>query len=318
MTASIPSPSQGVWQLGPFPVRGYALCIIAGIVAAVFITDRRYRARGGRPGLVADVAVWAVPLGIIGGRLYHVATSWQPYFGAAGHPVDALKIWEGGLGIWGAVALGAVGAWIGCRRQGVVLPPFADALAPGLAVAQALGRWGNWFNQELFGRPTTLPWGLRIDAAHRPPGYGHFTTFQPTFLYEALWCIGAALVVVWADRRFRLGHGRAFFLYVALYTVGRFWIELLRIDDANHILGLRVNTWVSTLVFVGAVVAFIVSARTRPGRETPAELVREPATASVEDAPDEATFDGLDDEDTSREPSADPRPTPDGEATAQP
>jgi prolipoprotein diacylglyceryl transferase len=277
MHASIPSPSQGVWNLGPLPLRGYALCIILGIVLAVVIADRRYRARGGRRGLVADVAIWAVPFGIIGGRIYHVATTWQPYFGAGGHPLDAVKIWEGGLGIWGAIALGGVGAYIGCRRQGVVLPPFADAAAPGFLVAQAVGRWGNWFNQELFGKPTSLPWGLQIDPAHRPPGYEQYETFQPTFLYESLWCLGAAGVVVWADRRWRLGHGRAFMLYVALYTAGRFWIELLRIDDANHILGLRVNTWVSTLVFVGAVVAFVVSARLRPGRETPAELLRDPS-----------------------------------------
>jgi prolipoprotein diacylglyceryl transferase len=275
VVASIPSPSHGVWQLGPFPLRGYALCIIAGIIAAVLVADRRWRARGGERGLVADVAIWAVPFGIIGGRIYHVITSWQPYFGHGGHPLNALAIWEGGLGIWGAITLGGVGAWIGCRRHGVRLPPFADALAPGLLLAQAIGRWGNWFNQELFGRPTTLPWGLRIDPAHRPPGFEQYATFHPTFLYESLWCLGAAAVLVWADRRFRLGHGRAFMLYVALYTVGRFWIELLRIDDANHILGLRVNTWVSLLVLVGAVVAFVWSARTRPGRETPAELYRQ-------------------------------------------
>ncbi len=302
--ASIPSPSQGVWQLGPFPLRGYALCIIAGIVAAVFIADRRYRARGGRIGLVADVAIWAVPFGIVGGRIYHVITSWQPYFGSGGRPVDALKIWEGGLGIWGAVTFGAVGAWIGCRRQGVVLPPFADAAAPGLAVAQAMGRWGNWFNQELFGRPTTLPWGLRIDPEHRPPGYGAFATFQPTFLYESLWCLGAAVVVVWVDRRYRLGHGRVLMLYIAIYTVGRFWIELLRIDDANHILGQRVNTWVSGLVFVGAVVAFVVSARTRPGRETPAELLRDPSSyaGAAADEPTAQAADG------STEPAVTARP----------
>ncbi|HEY5031122.1 MAG TPA: prolipoprotein diacylglyceryl transferase family protein, partial [Actinomycetes bacterium] len=145
----IPSPSQGVWQLGPFPLRAYALCIIGGIVFAVWLTERRYVARGGRPGTVADVAVWAVPFGIAGGRIYHVLTSWQPYFGAGGHPLDAFKIWEGGLGIWGAVLFGALGAWIGARRNGILLPPFADSLAPGLLVAQAMGRWGNWFNQEL-------------------------------------------------------------------------------------------------------------------------------------------------------------------------
>jgi len=274
LPAYIPSPSQGVWHLGPFPIRAYALCIIAGIIVAIWLGNRRWVARGGQPGTVADVAVWAVPFGIVGGRLYHVATSWQPYFGAGGHPIDALKIWQGGLGIWGAVALGALGAYIGCRRQGVMLPPFGDALAPGLALAQALGRWGNYFNQELFGRPTTLPWGLKIDVAHRPKGYEQYATFHPTFLYESLWCVVIAVILVWADRRFELGHFRVFLLYGALYTAGRFWFELLRIDDANHILGLRVNTWVSSIVFAAAVAGFIWSARHHPGRETPEELVR--------------------------------------------
>jgi prolipoprotein diacylglyceryl transferase len=268
LPAFIPSPSQGVWNLGPLPIRGYALSIIAGIIFAVWYTDRRWVQRGGRKGTTGDVAVWAVPFGIVGGRIYHVVTSPQAYFGAGGHPLDALKIWEGGLGIWGAVLFGALGAWIGARRHGILLPPFADSLAPGLLVAQAMGRWGNWFNQELFGRPTTLPWGLEIDPAHRPPGYAQYATFHPTFLYESLWCLLAAAVIVLVDRRFRLGHGRAFMLYGALYTFGRFWFELVRIDDANHILGLRVNTWVSGLVFVASVTAFVVSARLRPGRET--------------------------------------------------
>jgi prolipoprotein diacylglyceryl transferase len=277
LPTSIPSPSRGVWNLGPFPVRAYALCIIAGIVFAVWLTDRRYVARGGRPGTVADVSVWAVPFGIIGGRIYHGITSWEPYFGSGGHPLDAFKIWQGGLGIWGAVAFGAVGAYIGCRRLGIVLPPFADALAPALAVAQGLGRWGNYFNQELFGRPTKLPWGLEIDLAHRPKGYEQFATFQPTFLYEAIWVVIVAVVLVRVDRRWGLGHAQVFFLYGALYTFGRFWFELLRIDDANHILGLRVNTWVSSIVFVASVAAFLWSRRRHPVRETPAQLLRTPA-----------------------------------------
>jgi len=264
----IPSPSQGVWQLGPFPIRAYAFAIILGIVVAIWLTDRRWVARGGRPGTTADVAVWAVPFGIVGGRIYHVITSPQAYFGAGGHPVDAFKIWQGGLGIWGAVAFGALGAWIGCRRQGILLPPFADAIAPGLALAQALGRWGNWFNQELFGRPTTLPWGLEIDPAHRPAGYEQYATFHPTFLYESLWCVVIAIVLIWADRRFTMGHGRVFLLYIALYTTGRFGFELVRIDDANRIFGLRVNTWVAGIAFIGSVVALVWSARNRPGRES--------------------------------------------------
>jgi prolipoprotein diacylglyceryl transferase len=205
------------------------------------ITERRWVARGGRPGEVLDIAVWAVPFGILGGRLYHVLTTPQPYFGEGGDPLRAFAIWEGGLGIWGAIALGGVGAWIACRRRGIPLPAFGDAIAPALLVAQAIGRLGNWFNQELFGRPTTLPWALEIDPVHRPAEYQAFATFHPAFLYELLWNLAAAAVVVWADRRFRLSHGRAFALYVALYCAGRLWIELLRIDDANRILGVRLN-----------------------------------------------------------------------------
>ncbi len=267
LLAYLPSPSQGVWHLGPIPIRAYALCIITGIIVAIWMGERRYVARGGSPGTVADVAVWAVPFGIIGGRLYHLATSWQPYFGAGGHPLNAFKIWNGGLGIWGAVALGGVGAWIACRRMGIPLAPLADAIAPGILVAQAIGRWGNWFNQELFGRPTTLPWGLEIDLAHRPVGYEQYATFHPTFLYESLWMLVVAGFLLWADKRFRMGHGRVFGLYVALYTFGRIWWELLRIDDANHILGLRVNVWVAVLVCAGSIVWLVRSARRHPGRE---------------------------------------------------
>jgi len=164
----LPSPSRAVWHLGPLPVRAYALCILAGIIVAVLLTQRRWVARGGRAGPVLDVAMWAVPFGIAGGRLYHVITDPELYFTAGRDPVRALYIWDSGLGIWGAVALGGLGAWIGCRRAGISPAAFADALSPGLLVAQALGRWGNYFNQELYGRPTTLPWAVRIDTAHRP------------------------------------------------------------------------------------------------------------------------------------------------------
>jgi prolipoprotein diacylglyceryl transferase len=269
---SIPSPHQGVWHLGPVPIRGYALCIVVGIILAIAISDRRWRERGGSAGTVGDLAVWAVPFGILGGRLYHLATTPQPYFGRGGHPVDAFKIWNGGLGIWGAVLLGGVGAWIGCRRRGIPLPVFADAIAPGILVAQAIGRWGNWFNQELFGRPTSLPWGLRIDPAHRPLKYADVTTFHPTFLYESIWCVLIAGVCVWADRRWRMGHGRVFALYIALYVVGRVVWESLRVDPANDILGLRVNIWVCLIVFLGSVTYLVLSHRFRPGRETPEQI----------------------------------------------
>jgi len=285
--ASIPSPDQGVWEIGPLPLRAYALCIIAGVVVGVWLTERRWVARGGKPGQVGDIALWAIPFGLVGGRLYHVITDYQLYFTEGREPITALYVWQGGLGIWGAVALGALGAYIGARRAGVRFPPFADAVAPGIVVGQALGRWGNWFNQELFGRPTTLPWGLEIDPENRPEGYAAFETFHPAFLYEFGWNLGVAALVIWADRRFRLGHGRAFALYVAGYTAGRVWIEALRIDTANEILGLRLNVWTSVIVLLLAVGYFVVSARRRPGREE--EVLREqPRQAQDADDPSSA------------------------------
>ncbi|MFD8200314.1 prolipoprotein diacylglyceryl transferase [Streptomyces sp. NPDC059701] len=283
--AFIPSPSRGVLHLGPIPLRGYAFCIIIGVFVAVWLGNKRWIARGGRAGTVADIAVWAVPFGLIGGRLYHVITDYELYFSDGRDWVDAFKIWEGGLGIWGAIALGALGAWIGARRRGIPMPAYADAVAPGIALAQALGRWGNWFNQELYGRATDLPWALKItsSADGRVPG-----TYHPTFLYESLWCIGVALLVIWADRRFKLGHGRAFALYVAAYCAGRFWIEYMRVDDAHHILGLRLNNWTALFVFLLAVVYMVVSARMRPGREA---VVEPAAEGSGKDAGDDAEAD---------------------------
>ncbi|WP_225633956.1 prolipoprotein diacylglyceryl transferase [Streptomyces solaniscabiei] len=283
--AFIPSPSRGVLHLGPIPLRGYAFCIIIGVFVAVWLGNKRWIARGGRAGTVADIAVWAVPFGLIGGRLYHVITDYELYFSEGRDWVDAFKIWEGGLGIWGAIALGALGAWIGARRRGIPMPAYADAVAPGIALAQALGRWGNWFNQELYGKPTDLPWALKItsSADGRVPGMYH-----PTFLYESLWCIGVALLVIWADRRFKLGHGRAFALYVAAYCAGRFWTEYLRVDDAHHILGLRLNNWTALFVFLLAVVYMVLSARMRPGRET---VVEPGAEGSEADAGDDAKTD---------------------------
>ncbi len=266
---SIPSPSQGVWHLGPLPIRAYALAIIAGVLAAVWTGERRWVARGGVHGQIGDMALWAVPAGLVGARLYHVATDHALYFGKDGDPVAALQVWNGGLGIWGAIAGGALGAWLYCRRQGIRMPPVMDALAPSLLLAQVLGRFGNYFNQELFGRPTDLPWGLEIDAAHRPEGYAQFATFHPTFLYEALWNLAAIAVLLWADRRFRLGHGRVFALYVMLYTAGRGWIETLRIDpvELQDVGGMRFNVWTSIVLFVLAAAYFVWSSRARPGRE---------------------------------------------------
>ena len=268
--AVLPSPTQGVWELGPIPIRAYALCIVAGIIAAVVLSERRWAARGGAPGVIMDIAVWAVPFGIIGGRIYHVISSPRAYFGEGGDPLRAFAIWEGGLGIWGAIAFGALGAWIACRRRGIPLPVVADVMAPGLLVAQAIGRLGNWFNNELYGGPTDLPWALRIyewdggravlGADGEPVVLG---TFHPTFLYELLWNLAAAALIIWADRRFRLGHGRGFALYVATYCLGRFWIELMRVDPAETLFGVRINVFTAGVLFVAAVIGFL-SQRGRP------------------------------------------------------
>ncbi|MGY4908876.1 prolipoprotein diacylglyceryl transferase [Micromonospora aurantiaca (nom. illeg.)] len=273
--AAMPSPSTAVWQLGPVPIRAYALCIILGIVVACVVTEYRLRRRGVAPGAVLDIAVWAVPAGIIGARIYHVITSPEKYFGAGGEPIKALYIWEGGLGIWGAVAGGAVGAWLAARQLGIPLTVVADALAPGLPLAQAVGRLGNWFNNELYGGRTTLPWGLEVHVMD-PDNPGHALRddagnpvlqpglYHPTFLYEALWNVGVAALVLFLDRKLRLGRGRAFALYVMGYTAGRFWIELMRTDEANLILGVRLNVWTAALVFLGALAYFI---RVRGPRE---------------------------------------------------
>jgi prolipoprotein diacylglyceryl transferase len=308
--AYIPSPSTGVLHLGPLPLRGYAFCIIIGVFVGVWYGGKRWVDRGGKVGTVADIAVWAVPFGLVGGRLYHVITDYQLYFSEGEDWVNAFKIWEGGLGIWGAIALGAVGAWIGCRRRGIPLPAYADTIAPGIVLAQAIGRWGNWFNQELYGKPTDLPWALKISAGtNREAGLYH-----PTFLYESLWCVGVALFVVWADRRFRMGHGRVFALYVAAYCVGRAWIEYLRVDEAHHVLGLRLNVWTAMIVFLLAVLYLVVSARLRPGREeivepdraTETDLAPKPDTDGAGPAPDAEA-----DTDTDTGPDTDPVPGPD-------
>jgi prolipoprotein diacylglyceryl transferase len=262
---SIPSPSQGVWHIGPLPIRAYALAIILGVVAAVWVGEKRWVARGGAPGQIGDIALWAVPAGLIGARLYHVATDHDLYFGAGKHAVDALKVWHGGLGIWGAIAGGLLGAWLYTRRHNIRLRVLADSLAPGLLLAQAIGRFGNYFNQELYGRPTKLPWGLEISPDKWPTGmtFPVGTTFHPTFLYEALWNLAGIALLLYLDRRFKLGYGRVFALYVMIYTAGRGWIESLRIDtiELNNVLGLRWGVWMSIILFAGAAVYFVVVGR---------------------------------------------------------
>ncbi|MDP9101662.1 MAG: prolipoprotein diacylglyceryl transferase [Actinomycetota bacterium] len=279
MRAYIPSPSRGVFHLGPFPIRVYALCIILGVLAAATIGDRRWVARGGRKGTVWDVAGIAVPSGLIGARIYHVVTSPAAYFGKGGHLVDVLYIWHGGIGIPGGIAGGFLGGYLVCRRRGIRAGAFADAIAPGVAVGQAIGRFGNYFNQELFGRPTHLPWGLTVNPDN-PDAVAGAQAYHPTFLYESLWDLGVAGLVVWADRRWRLGRGRAFALYLAAYTTGRLWIEALRIDHAATLFGIRLNDYVSALVLIASL-TYLVARRGQPREEVvqqPHESLDVPST----------------------------------------
>lgn len=259
MVVLIPSPSISTLSIGPLTIHLYALCIITGIAVAIWIGRRRYSNLGGNPDDVSEVAIWAVPFGIIGGRIYHVISSPQKYFGENGNPADALRIWQGGLGIWGAISIGAVGAYIYFKTHKTTLSfaKLLDSLAPGVIIAQAIGRIGNYFNQEVFGKPTNLPWAIEIEAKNRPNGYEAITTFHPTFFYELLWCLLIAFLLIKLPgflKSVARNSGDIFALYIAGYTAGRFWIEALRIDEANYILGLRLNIWVSIVVFTSAVI----------------------------------------------------------------
>ncbi|GAA0987726.1 prolipoprotein diacylglyceryl transferase [Nocardiopsis tropica] len=265
--AAIPSPQINAIPIGPLQIHFYALCILAGVVVAVVWSERRWAAMGGEKGTIMDMAVWAVILGLIGGRLYHVISDAQLYFGEGREPIRALYVWEGGLGIWGAVPLGAVGVWLVARKRGLSMSKLSFAIAPTIPLAQALGRWGNYFNQELFGAPTDLPWAVEITPypeGHLRPGmeFG-VTTYHPTFLYESLWCLLLAVLLAWAGRRFEgsLQGGRLFALYVMGYCAGRFWIEYLRVDPANDFLGMRLNNWTSIVVFLGALAYFVWAGR---------------------------------------------------------
>jgi prolipoprotein diacylglyceryl transferase len=258
--AYLPSPSTNGLSIGNFRLHVYGLLIACGIVAAVWLAQRRWEQIGGKPGAMATVALWGVPGGLIGARLYSLATSWA--VDTNGHWYRAFEIWRGGLGIWGGVvggiALGAVGA----RRHHLPLRPVLDCVAPAFALAQAIGRWGNYFNQELYGRPSKLPWAVRID---NPPGYPPHTTFQPTFLYECIWDLIVVVLVIWVERRFRIRRGYLIAAYAAFYTFGRFWTEYLRIDNAHRFLGLRLNDWTSIVVFVVATAVLLTRGRAGPG-----------------------------------------------------
>jgi prolipoprotein diacylglyceryl transferase len=253
-TAFLPSPSSNGFYLGPLFVHFYGLCYVVAVTAAVLITSRRWEAVGGKRELVYDVALWGFPAGVIGGRLYFLATSWNEI---PPHWWGPFAIWKGGLGIWGGIALGTLaGIWV-LRRHHANVPLFMDAAAPALLVAQAIGRVGNYFNQELFGKPSTLPWALEISAAHRPVGYAQYATFQPTFLYELIWNLLLAGALVWLGRRKSIRPPGLFALYVAGYSFARIGEELLRVDPAHHIFGLRVNFYVASILCLAGIAWFV-------------------------------------------------------------
>ena len=245
----IPTPSSSSIELGAITIHYYALCILLGIIAALTIGRSRWVKAGGIPAELYDLAIYVIPAGIIGGRLYHVVTTPELYFGAHGRFSDAFKIWEGGMGIWGAVAVGTLVTYMYFHKKArsLTFAQAADALAPGLLIAQAIGRWGNWFNHELFGSPTNLPWALKVPLADRPIGFENYLTFHPTFLYESVWCLLCAAIILFASPVRKLRAGDAFLLYIVLYCLGRAWIEVLRIDRAHLLLWLRLNVWVAII-----------------------------------------------------------------------
>ena len=267
MNVAFPTPTLSALEIGPFTVHFYALCIISGIAIAIWLGDRCFKAKTSKgESIVAEVAITAVPAGIIGGRIYHVISSPAAYFGSNGQPIDALKIWEGGLGIWGAISIGLLGAFLRYRmlQKKLDLPSFSvfvDSLAPGILFAQAIGRFGNWFNGELFGRPLDTWWSLQVPLQYRPVGYKQFESFHPTFLYEAIWCSLIAVGLIYFGKR--LKPGQTFAAYVFAYCFGRVFIELIRIDTANTIAGLRVNVWVSLIVGAFSAALFVRAAKER-------------------------------------------------------
>jgi len=283
--ASIPSPTINDITVGVVTIRFYALFIILGIILAILVSSLRLKARGATAGIAVDVAIWAVPFGIIGGRAFHVLTHLNDYFGAGKDPMSVFYVWEGGLAIYGGLIFGAVGAYLGARSSGIRFMAYADALAPGLLLAQGIGRWGNYFNSELFGTPTTAPWGLQIDPTNPawPVGLPAGTLMQPTFLYESLWDLAGVGILLLLERKFRLQWGKTFAAYLVIYSLGRSFIEPLRLDPANIFLGIRTNEWSAILgVVLGLVVFYLVNKRHTGLELTPYLPGRAPVAADAE------------------------------------
>ena len=276
---SIPSPDVSYIELGPLRIHFYALFILTGIILALLLTESRLKARGVEAGVALDVSFWAIPFGILGGRFFHVITHPNDYFYQGADLLAPFRIWEGGLAIYGALLFGAVGAYIGSRKAGIKLTSYLDAVAPGILLAQAIGRWGNYFNNELFGLPTDLPWGLEISSSNRayPAGLPEGVLFHPTFLYESIWSLVGVAILLAADKRFNLRWGRMIGLYFIYYSVGRIWVEAIRIDPSEIILGLRINIWSAIVGIVVGLAVMVISYRKHTGLELTAYLEgREP------------------------------------------
>jgi len=269
LITSIPSPSIQYFDLGPLRIHIYALCILLGIGLATWITDARLSKRGAERGVVLDIILWAVPLGIIGARFYHVFTHPADYFYEGADLMKVFYIWEGGNAIFGSLLGGAVGAWIGCKQTGIRFWSFADALAPAMLIAQATGRLGNYFNHELFGQPTTLPWGLEIESTNPafPAGLPEGTLFHPMFLYEILWNLLGAFVIIVLERKLYLRWGKAFGVYLIWYGIGRSVFETYRLDSSETFLSIRTNVWAALLAIVVGVLIILIQNRRHPGKE---------------------------------------------------
>jgi len=278
------------WSLPlDFRIHAYAICILLGIVAAVVLANRRLNARGVERWIIIDIAIWAVPAGIIGGRLFHVFTHVSDYFGPGRDPLSFLYIWEGGLAIFGALILGSVGAYIGCRQVGLRFTAFIDAVVPGVLLAQAFGRLGNYFNHELFGMPTSLPWGLQIESSNPafPKGLPEGTLFQPTFLYEIIWNVVGVVVILLLDKKFRLQWGKVLSLYLIWYGVGRSVLESIRVDTSETFFGIRTNVWMSFAAILLGIIIFLVQSKRHTGNEPSPYLPgREPGSKSGVDSDD--------------------------------
>ena len=291
---SIPSPDISFIELGPLRIHFYALFILTGIILALLLTEARLRSRGAESGIALDISLWAIPFGILGGRFFHVITHPNDYFFAGADLLAVFRIWEGGLAIYGALIFGSLGAYIGARQAGIRFLSYLDAVAPGVLLAQAVGRWGNYFNNELFGLPTDLPWGLEISSSNPayPAGLPDGVLFHPTFLYESIWSLAGVALLLAVDKKFNLRWGKMIGLYLVYYSIGRIWVEAIRIDPSEILLGLRINIWSAIAgILVGLAILIIQSRRHtgleasvyRPGKE-PKAPTEEPGAAESADS----------------------------------